>query len=732
MEPNGDIRIQVLGPVRIVDRAPALGPKQQLLLGALALRHGTLSSDELAELLWQEREPRDARAALQVHISKLRSVLAPFGGSVRREGDGYALSGFDGRIDALRFERLAKRGHELLASNPHGACAKFAEALDLWHGEPVSGLATDTTLQGEVARLMDLRLAAVRGRIEADIALGRYETAVSELRLRTRENPLHEGFWHQLMVALAGAGRVAEALAAFDAARRALRDELGTDPGPPLRELHRMLLHQDPAVMPSRSRSAQTPIAPAPDSVVVLPFEVIGERDHAELLANGLHMDLLTELSRVPRLTVISRHSALAYAESELRLDEIAAQLGVAMVVTGSVQVDGGRFRLTVHLVDAATGTQRWAESYDNELSTRSVLSVQRDLALDIAGSLARRALPREVPTTSNIEAYRLVIEGRMQFDRKTEQSLGAAVDCFQRAVLADPDYGAAWAGLADALAMSADYGYGDQMSLVSSAEAAVTRALTMSTDAAMVHASRGLIAESRRDAKFALAEYEQALREAPGHADAHSWHAWVSLVTGRAEQGLVSARRSVELNPLSAEAVTNLALAHLAAQNPQSALDEARRATALSPTYTTSLYYEGIALYDLGRVEDAVGVLTPLSVGVAGKLTTPWAGMAPHAALALALLASGSIDAARDVLATIDRRDYPVEAGLVHLGLGEIDAARELFDSDVPLGYGACLLLHHHFRGTWALLSDDAVRRRLLRHAARSWNSEPPAGAAG
>ncbi len=727
MGPTRDIRIEVLGPVRIVDGTTTLGPKQQLLLGALVLRRGTVSSDELAELLWREREPYNTRSALQVHISKLRAALAPFGGSVRREGDGYALAGLDGRVDSARFELLVERGSEKLASDPHGARAELAEALALWHGEPVSGLATDTALRGEVARLADVRLAALRGRVEADIALGRYETAVSELRLLTRENPLHEGFWRQLMVALVGAGRVGEALAAFDGARRVLRDELGTEPGPRLRELYDKLLHQDPDAVPTAPPTPPTRVSPAPDSVVVLPFDVIGASDQVELLASGLHMDLLTELSRVPRLTVISRHSAVAYAESELRHDQIASELGVAMVVTGSVQVEEGRFRLTVHLIDGPTGIQRWAESYDHELSTHSVLTVQQDLARDIAGSLARRALPRESSTTSSMEAYRLVVEGRMQFDRKTKQSLSAAVDCFQSAVLADADYGAAWAGLADALAMNADYGYGDRASLVAAAEAAVTRALTTSTDVAMVHASRGLIAESHSDATLALAEYESAIREAPGHADAHSWHAWMSLVTGRAEQGLVSARRSVELNPLSAEAVTNLALAHLAAQNPRPALDEARRATVLSPTYTTSLYYEGIALYDLGRADDAVGVLTPLSVGVAGEPSTPWAGMAPDAALALALIASGRTDAARDVLATIERDRYPVEAGLVHLGLGDRADARELFDGGTPLGYGACLLIHHHFRETWAVLRDDALRGRLIRRAARSWNTEPP-----
>jgi TolB-like protein/Flp pilus assembly protein TadD len=658
-------------------------------------------------------------------VFKLRRALTGIDATVHHEGDGYALVADDDDIDAASFERLAERGSALLAADPEGARHELARALALWRGEPLGGLAVDTTLADDVSRLCDLRVSVVHARLEADLLLGRHDAAIVDLRRLTREHPLHEGFWRQLLQALARSGRVGEALERYDAARRIIVEELGSEPGPALRDLHRQLLDQDPSLLAPRvETTAARPVTPG--SVAVLPFDVIGERETVEILSDGLHMDLLTELSRMPRLTVIGRHSVLGYANARVPLPEIAAQLGVAMLVTGSVQVEGRRFRLTVQLIEAAGGRQRWAESYDHELTVHSLLSVQHDLARDIATSLVQRALPRQTRTTTDMEAYRLVIEGRLQFDRKTEEGLAAAVRCFEQAALADAEYGAAWAGLADALAMSADYGYGDRATLVAGAEAALTRALTAAADPGMIHASRGLLAEAAKDAGRALAEYSMAIQEAPGHADAHSWCAWLFLVTGRTEQGLVSARRSVELNPLSAEAVSNLALAYLASGDPQEALKEARRATALSPTYTTAGYYEGLALHDLGRLEEAMTVLRPLAAVAAGELSAPWAGMGPDAALTVTLAEGDRREEAEQVLGTIAPEMFPVEAGLGHLALGRRDLAREIFASAGRLDYGPCLLLHHHFGGVWARLRDDRLHRWLLRTAARSWNVEP------
>ena len=721
--------VRVLGAVRIAEDDAGLGPKQALLLGALALRGGRVSADAMIDLLWGDDLPENPRAALQVHVSRLRRALEPIDAAVRFQGDAYSLVAEPQQVDVQRFERLVRDGTEAVDEDPEAAREALASALALWDGEPLGGAADDTTLRADVERLRDLRRSAVEARIEGDLRSGRHAEVIGELRQLTRSQPMHEGFWRQLLLALYRSGRAGEALAAYEEARELLVEELGADPAPELRELHRRILDQDPtlaAVGDGARRGAvprQDPIDPA--SIAVLPFEVLGDEENATLLATGLHIDLLTELSRVEGLTVTSRHSVEQYDAATTSPRQVARELGVATVLLGTIRSAGSRFRLSVQLVDTTTGTHRWAESYDQEITPQNVFAVQRDLASDIAAALSRRLAPsEESATTESMEAYRLVVEGRMQFDRKTEQGLTSAVELFRRAVVLDPDYGPAWVGLADALAMTADYGYGDREELLSAAESAVVRALALLPRSADVHEALGLIAEGRHDAPRALDEYDTAIRISPSNADAHSWRAWIHLTLGRPEEALSSARRAVQLNPLSAEAVSNLALALTATGRPEPGLAEARRADDLSPGYTTAAYYAGLALYDLARLDEAVAALEPLAVANAGGLTTPWAGMSPDAALAVALVATGDTAGAAAVLDTIDVTTYPVEAGLVHLALGDVETAFDDFGRGAaPIGYGGAMLRHLHFRDIWAGLGDDPRLGELDARIAQSWN---------
>ncbi len=733
MAPPNPVPIRVFGAVRITDADAALGPKQALLLGALALRGSRLSADAIIDLLWGDGTPENPRAALQVHVSRLRRALEAVDASVRFQGEAYTLVADPKLVDVQLFERRVRQGTQELKDEPAAARETLASALALWEGEPLGGTADDTSLRVDIERLRELRRTALEARIEADLRCGHHADVIGELRQLTQSQPLHEGFWRQLLLALYRAGRAGEALAAYDEAREVMVEELGADPAPELRDLHARILDQDPSLARStapttgeRRPSQVGDVDPA--SVAVLPFEVLGDDGDTSLLAVGLHIDLLTELSRVDGLTVTSRHSVQQYEAGAVAPDQVAAELRVATVVVGTIRGAARRFRLSVQLVDGATGTHRWAESYDHEASPQNILTVQRDLASDIATALSRRLSSSGPPTTTeSMEAYRLVVEARMQFDRKTERGFTDAIGLFRRAVVVDPDYGPAWVGLADALAARADYGYGDREELLSSAESAVVRALSLLPGSADVHEALGLIAEGRFDAPRALAEYETAIRISPSNADAHSWRGWINLTLGDAEAALPSTRRAVVLNPLSAEAVSNLGLALVALGDPTAGLAEARRAADLSPGYTTAAYYAGLALYDLGRIDEAIEVLTPLAVLETGELSTPWAGMSPDAALAIARVAAGDDRGAAAVLASIDAETYTVEAGLVELALGRTEAAHDHFARTTHVGYGGAMLRHLHFQDVWATMGDDPRLADLDAAIARSWKVEPP-----
>ena len=466
-------------------------------------------------------------------------------------------------------------------------------------------------------------------------------------------------------------------------------------------------------------------------SLAILPFELLGTNQDAVFLASGIHNDLLTQLSRITGMTVISRTSVMGYQGTTKPIPVIARELNVTTVVEGAVQSAGNRVRVTVQLIDGQTDVHRWAEHFDRELSTEALFDIQTELTERVVESLQAELSPTGPdeatgPATASMEAYRLVAEGRMQFDRKTEEGLERAIDLFERAVKLDPEYGLAWCGLADSLAIMADYGYGDREALIASARTAAGRARELLPQSGASHASLGVIAEVLQDAPTALREHQRTIELDPSHADAHSWHAWVSLIVGEGPQALVSATRAVELNPLSSEAVCNLALSHLAVGEPEHAVVEARRAVELSEDFTTAAYYLGLAVYDLGQFEEAISVLTPLSFLIAGELTTPWASMCPDAALALAQIAAGQAEEAVRTFGSIDPDVYPFEVGIVHAGLGDVERAFFHFSRVESAPYGPALMFHHHFRDIWARLRDDPRLVELGGVVKGSWRVEP------
>jgi tetratricopeptide (TPR) repeat protein len=264
---------------------------------------------------------------------------------------------------------------------------------------------------------------------------------------------------------------------------------------------------------------------------------------------------------------------------------------------------------------------------------------------------------------------------------------------------------------------------------LLSRADKAVRRALELVPDSAEAHTSLGLLLLSNQDGPGGIREFERAIELQPGYADAHTWHCWLSLLVGRGDVALKSAQRAVELNPVSAEAVSNLAHSCLAIGDPTKALVEAHRAGELSLRYTTADFYEGIALYELGRFAEARSALAPLSVPVAGELTVPWAGRGPDATLALAHVGAGDRDGARTILAGIDAVAYPFAAGLVHAALGEIEQAFEAFRRVDEMSAWPSLAIHHHYRTVWQLVRSDPRFDNLLAVAYRSWRMQPPRG---
>jgi DNA-binding SARP family transcriptional activator len=248
---EGAMDFRILGPLEVRDgetTIPLAGGKQRAVLAILILNaNETVSTDRLIEELWGERPPASAPKVIQNHVSQLRRAFAD--GLLMTQRAGYTLRLEPGTVDVVRFERLLEDGRRALAhGDAEKASALLREALSLWRGPPLADFIFESFAQPEIARLDERRLVALEERIEADLALGRHTDLVGELQGLVGEHPVRERLHCQLMLCLYRSGRQAEALEVYQDARKVLVEELGIEPGRPLRELHQAILQQDPAL----------------------------------------------------------------------------------------------------------------------------------------------------------------------------------------------------------------------------------------------------------------------------------------------------------------------------------------------------------------------------------------------------------------------------------------------------------------------------------------------------
>lgn len=416
----------------------------------------------------------------------------------------------------------------------------------------------------------------------------------------------------------------------------------------------------------------------------MLPFESPSSAEGAGLFAEGLHDDLITELSRIADLSVISRTSVRRYGGSGRSAPEIGRELGAGTLVEGTVRTAGDRLRLNVQLVDARTDAHRWAETFDRRLTPESLFEIQGELAVRIAGVLEAELTPEETSRsgrgpTEDLEAYRLCAQGRALMDQRTGDNLRQAVDYFRRTLERDPDHPLAWSGLAEALALQAFYGHSVSDDAPDALDAA-RRGVDADPASGEARAALGIVRSLRLQGPEALHDLERAGELAPSYAETHVWLGWVLLMRGPAAEALGPLRRAVELNPLAPAFRVYLAEGHLADGAAEEGLRQARRAAELQPGYALAAFVEGLALHHLARHREAAARLEE-----ALELTRPM-GTPSHpearAARAVTLAAAGEEHRARELLARIegDRpgRGKAFSIGLVRAALGDVEGAFE------------------------------------------------------
>jgi DNA-binding SARP family transcriptional activator/TolB-like protein/Flp pilus assembly protein TadD len=705
-------KLKLLGGARLEDESgvvtgPASHRHTLALLGLLAsVRPGGIPRGKLVGYLWPEVPERTARNRLNTLVHRVRKAL---GKDVLRSVKSELVLGGDAITSDLEAFQAALERDDLESAAAHYA-GPFMDGFHL-----AGSNAFDRWIEATREELRQRHRRVLEALADAAAAQEEWDQAARWRGRVARDAPLDSRAVAELMDALVAAGNPAGALAAARRHEELLQEELGTTPADEVLRLVRRIRsksnghHVDPGGPPGPRKA-----------IAILPFETQGGGQEAELFAEGLHLDLLTQLSRMPDLSVVSRASVLQYRDHPAPIHRVGAQLGVGAVLEGVVRQHRDRVRFTVQLVDVASDASRWGETYDRDFTPEALFDIQADLARKVAASL-RSAMGlgnadlhhRAWLPTDNVEAYRLHLRGRRLLATRQETPMRRAVDYFQRAIERAPEYAAAWGGLADALTYLETFGFVTPPDAIDAARAA-TRALELDPASAEAHFALSNLAHAQRLNREAIRRAERAIELRPSYSDAYNLLSWMHKLHGRAKTGLTTAQRAVALDPLGSAPMANLILAQLAIEDFEAALKEARNLRELHPDFSAGPFLEALALYHTGRFAEAARLLRGLTVS--------WAGAGPAATLALSEIAMGDSATARQTLAGIDQDVHPFSAALVRTALPEARQTVEAFTRIREWTYWPTLAVHYFFPAVLNPLRRDGCYEGLLQQVDRSW----------
>jgi TolB-like protein/Tfp pilus assembly protein PilF len=372
---------------------------------------------------------------------------------------------------------------------------------------------------------------------------------------------------------------------------------------------------------PATTTEAAAPVAAAAPadagpSIAVLPFENRSAKQDDVFFVDGIHDDILTQLSKLSALKVISRTSVERFRDTRLPLKTIAEQLGVTKILEGGVQRAGDRVRITVQLIDAATDTHLWAESYDRKLTAANIFAIQSDVATAIAAALRTTLTPAEkarvdaIPT-QNLDAWEAYQLGKQRMASRNSDGLADAEKFFRKAIHLDTTFALAYVGLADTLFLQVAYSGAPQSATLTNADGAVAAALALDPNLAEAWASSANIANMRGQYERAETMFRRAIALNPNYATAYQWFSRLLSLQGRYKEGVNLSERAVELDPLSAILNSNLGLTLDYLGRFDEASARYRKSIAIDPSMSTPYaFLANLRAYGQNHFADAVRLI--------------------------------------------------------------------------------------------------------------------------
>jgi serine/threonine protein kinase/tetratricopeptide (TPR) repeat protein len=348
-------------------------------------------------------------------------------------------------------------------------------------------------------------------------------------------------------------------------------------------------------------------------SIAVLPF--VNETSDAsnEYLSDGLTEDLISALSQLPNMKVMARSTVFRFKGKQDDPRQIADTLHVDAVMTGRIAQHGDQLSVHAELVNAADGTELWGGRYERKMAEISQIQgeiigdVSEKLRVHASASGGEHAQPASAGT-SNAEAYRLYLQGRYEFNARTAASLQKSIDFFKQAIVADPAYAQAYAGLADTYSVISGYSSGNAPREAHQlASVAARKAIELNDSLPEAHAAMAASLSGARKWDDAEREFRRALQLNPNNAHAHYFLAFTVLFPlKRYDEALAESRTALSLDPFSPIINANFGVLLMAAGKPAEAVEQLRKAVAIDPSFPPSHQKLAQVYAELGKFADA------------------------------------------------------------------------------------------------------------------------------
>ena len=430
-------------------------------------------------------------------------------------------------------------------------------------------------------------------------------------------------------------------------------------------------------------------------SIAVLPLVNLSSDPAQEYFSDGMTDELITRLAQTGSLRVISRTSVIGYKHSVKKAPEIGAELHVDSIVEGTIERVSDRVRIRVQLIRAATDQHIWAESYDREL--KDVLQLESDVAREIAQRIGHVAseqpdrLARERPVST--EAHENYLRGRYRWNQRSESSLRAAINHFQKAIELEPGYAQAYAGIADAYIMMANWGFMPATEGYPKAEAAARRALELDEELAEAHTSLAY-ANFLYDWDWSGAEkrFRRAIELNPNYATAHHFYSVYLMASGRHAEAQAEIKRARELDPLSIIINSVVGWIYYEGRQYPQAIQECEKTFEMDPNYVPALLDLGSVYLRTGKYDKAIVQFERAR------------NVAEHKGVALSHLAqahamSGDKAEARKILLALQEPTGPKfvsawDLAQIHIALGEKGKALDFLEKAADEHFGWVVIL--------------------------------------